>query len=115
MAEPPSLGDPGMGEHSHDDHGHDHGHDHDHDHGHDHEHDHDHGSFSTGQEEQSDTPEKEHRGDFAEGQQAGHLSVHDARGDFAEGQEDAPHEHDAEPGAEPGGDFARGEDHHDPR
>ena len=90
-----------MGDQSH--------HDHDHDHDHDHHHDHDEepGRFSRGQEDEpEDTPEKEHRGDFAEGQQAGHSSVHDPlRGDFAEGQE-----HSEEHASEGGPDFARGQD-----
>ena len=50
-------------------------HDH-HDHGPEHGHDHAPGGFATGQEETVDTEEKEHVGDFAEG------------------QEDAPHGHE---------------------
>lgn len=48
------------------------GDEHDHEHQHDHEHDHAHGGFATGQEETADTDEKEHVGDFAEGQDLGH-------------------------------------------
>jgi hypothetical protein len=73
-----------------------------------HDEDDEHGRFSRGQELEGETAEKEHRGDFAEGQQAGHDTVHDQRGDFAEGQEQLGEEHLAEGGP----DYARGQDHH---
>ena len=62
--------------------------------------------FARGQEQEPETLEKEHRGDFAEGLAEKDLSVHTRRGDFAEGQEteerDEPVEHF--------GDFARGQE-----
>ena len=58
-----------MGDRSHDAHADDHAHGEGEHHHHD---DHlEHGSYATGQEDEGETPEKEHRGDFAEGQQAG--------------------------------------------
>lgn len=59
--------------------GDEHGHDH---HDHDHEHDHAHGGFATGQEEIADTDDKEHVGDFAEGQAHEHHG-HDDHDDHA--------------------------------
>lgn len=67
-------------------------------------HAHDPGTYAEGLEAEAEAPDKEHVGDFAEGQQAGHSTVHDLRGDFAEGQEKL--EHDPERG-----DYATGLEH----
>ena len=64
------------------------------------------GRFSTGQETDDPTPESEHRGDYAEGQEGEHSSDDLRRGDYAEGQEDLPHTH-ARPSH---GDFAEGQE-----
>ena len=65
--------------------------------------------FARGQDEAGDLAEEEHRGDFAEGQAATHISVDTPRGDFAEGQEREPH--DPELSHPNRGDFAEGQEH----
>jgi hypothetical protein len=68
-------------------------------------HEHDPGTYAEGLETDTEAPDTEHVGDFAEGQQAGHSNVHDLRGDFAEGQEELERE------SEPRGDYATGLEH----
>jgi hypothetical protein len=64
--------------------------------------------FSEGQEESEHSPDSEHRGDFAEGQEGPHHSDDLRRGDFAEGQEEeSGHDH----AVEGHGDFAKGHQH----
>lgn len=66
------------------------------------------GRFSEGQEEKEDSPDSEHRGDFAEGQEGPHHADDLRRGDFAEGQEEElGHDH----AVEGHGDFAKGHKH----
>lgn len=62
--------------------------------------------FARGQEQEPETLEKEHRGDFAEGLAEKDLSVHTRRGDFAEGQETE----ERDEAVEHFGDFARGQE-----